>query len=464
MSKNWLDIIRKQFSEDKVTPPDASWENISEDLWTKNIENKFQENSQTTPPHHLSKEILQKVPHSSIGVSTLLKVSAGVLGVAASVSAIIFYTQKSSNTAEKSIPSIVKSTESINGNRSSPLLNNKGQTEVIGEGNTVTPIDPVSNKLNTSFLLENTRHSATKGNTQMASSPAEIQQMSEYYNHNENIIGKTLEASTVPQWILKTSSVKVNPYSAQKRKPTHMFQWSIGIEKQVKSAYWENSGERYFFSKTPIQRDYGAHFGLLWNKHWNFKTGLYTANASYKREFRNTPFFKTPVKLRPKKRLIKIMAEGYNKEIDATNVALHPRGVSPSDTSKYYRIDYLENVNFSYWEIPITMGYQTNFHRLSFGVNLGGRFLITRKVNAIFELTINNPANQSFQFQYSKASMGKTFFQGFIELQGGFKFTRHLGVSGNLLIPNMLTTNSSYISQAKDPTNVRATLGLNYNF
>jgi len=104
MSKNWLDIIRKQFSEDKVTPPDASWENISEDLWTKNIENKFQENSQTTPPHHLSKEILQKVPHSSIGVSTLLKVSAGVLGVAASVSAIIFYTQKSSNTAEKSIP------------------------------------------------------------------------------------------------------------------------------------------------------------------------------------------------------------------------------------------------------------------------------------------------------------------------------------------------------------------------
>jgi hypothetical protein len=110
------------------------------------------------------------------------------------------------------------------------------------------------------------------------------------------------------------------------------------------------------------------------------------------------------------------------------------------------------------------MGYQPNFHLLSFGVNLGGRFLITRKVNAIFELTINNPANQSFQFQYSKASMGKTFFQGFIELQSGFKFTRHLGVSGNLLIPNMLTTNSPYISQAKDPTNVRATLGLNYKF
>ncbi len=81
MSNNWLDIIRKQFSEDKVTPPDASWENITEDLWTKNIESKFQENSQTTPPHHLSKDILQKVPYSSTGVSTLLKVSAGVLGL-----------------------------------------------------------------------------------------------------------------------------------------------------------------------------------------------------------------------------------------------------------------------------------------------------------------------------------------------------------------------------------------------
>ena len=463
MSKNWLDIIRKQFSEDKVTPPDASWENITEDLWTKNIESKFQQNSQATPPHHLSKDILQKVPYSSTGVSTLLKVSAGVLGVAASVSAIIFYTQNSSNTAEKTTHSIVKRSESIDGNRS-PLLSKTGQHEVISEETNTSSNVQATNKLNTSFPSENTSHSETKSNTQITVSPAESQELSEYSNVNEDIIGKTLEASIVPQLILETSSVNLNPYIAQKRKLNHTFQWSMGIEKQVKSAYWENSGERYFFSKTPIQRDYGAHFGLLWNKHWKFKTGLYTANGSYKREFRNTPFFKTPVKMRPKKRLIKISAENYSKEIDATNVALFPRGVSPTDTSKYYRINYLENINFSYWEVPITLGYQTNFHRLSLGINLGGRLLITRKVDALFELTINNPANQSFQFQYSKASIGKTFFQGFIELQGGIKFTRHLGVSGNLLIPNMLTTNSPYISQVKDPTNVRATLGLNYNF
>ena len=168
--------------------------------------------------------------------------------------------------------------------------------------------------------------------------------------------------------------------------------------------------------------------------------------------------------MRPKKRLIKISAENYSKEIDATNVALFPRGVSPTDTSKYYRIDYLENVNFSYWEVPITLGYQTNFHRLSLGINLGGRFLITRKADALFELTVNNPANQSFQFEYSKASIGKTFFQGFIELQSGYKISSHLQIVGNLLLPNMLTTNSTYIEQVKDPTNVRATLGLNYNF
>ena len=318
--------------------------------------------------------------------------------------------------------------------------------------------------MNTTFPSENTSHSETKSNAQITVSPAESQELSEYSNVNEDIIGKTLEASIVPQLILETSSVNLNPYIAQKRKLNHTFQWSMGIEKQVKSAYWENSGERYFFSKTPIQRDYGAHFGLLWNKHWTFKTGLYTANGSYKREFRNTPFFKTPVKMRPKKRLIKISAENYNKEIDATNIALFPRGISPTDTSKYYRIDYLENVNFSYWEVPITLGYQTNFHRLSLGINLGGRFLITRKVDALFELTINNPANQSFQFEYSKASIGKTFFQGFIELQSGYKISSHLQIVGNLLLPNMLTTNSTYIEQVKDPTNVRATLGLNYNF
>ena len=463
MSKNWLDIIRKQFSEDKVTPPDASWENITEDLWTKNIQSKFQENSQTTPPHHLSKDILQKVPHSSIGVSTLLKVSAGILGVAASVSAIIFYTQKSSNTAEKSIPSTIKSTESINGNRS-PVFSNTDQHEVINKETNTSSNVQATNKLNTTFPSENTSNSATKSNTQITVSPVENQEISEYSNVNEDIIGKTLEASIVPQLILETNSVNLNPYIAQKRKLTHTFQWSMGIEKQVKSAYWENSGERYFFSKTPIQRDYGAHFGLLWNKHWKFKTGLYTANGSYKREFRNTPFFKTPVKMTPKKRLIKISAENYSKEIDATNVALFPRGVSPTDTSKYYRINYLENVNFSYWEVPITLGYQTNFHRLSLGINLGGRLLITRKVDALFELTINNPANQSFQFEYSKASIGKTFFQGFIELQSGYKISRHLEIAGNLLLPNMLTTNSTYIDQVKDPTNIRATLGLNYNF
>ena len=463
MSKNWLDIIRKQFSEDKVTPPDASWENISENLWTKNIESKFQENSQATPPHHLSKDILQKIPHSSIGVSTLLKISAGVLGVAASVSAIIFYTQNSPNTAGKTISSVVKSTEPITGNRS-PVFSNTDQHKVINKETNTSSNVQATNKLNTTFPSENTSHSETKSNAQIIVSPAESQELSEYSNVNEDIIGKTLEASIVPQWILETSSVNLNPYIPQKRKLNHTFQWSMGIEKQVKSAYWENSGERYFFSRTPVQRDYGAHFGLLWNKHWRFKTGLYTANGSYKREFRNTPFFKTPVKMRPKKRLIKISAEHYSKEIDATNVALFPRGVSPTDTSKYYRIDYLEDVKFSYWEVPVTLGYQTNFHRFSFGVNLGGRFLITRKVDALFELTVNNPSNQSFQFQYSKASIGKTFFQGFTELQSGYKISSHLKIAGNLLIPNMLTTNSPYISQVKDPTNVRATLGLNYNF
>lgn len=463
MSKNWLDIIRKQFSEDKVTPPDASWENISEDLWTKNIQRKFQENSQTTPPHHLSKDILQKVPHSSIGVSTLLKISAGVLGVAASVSAIIFYTQNSSNTAGKTIPSVVKSTEPITGN-GSPVFSNTDEHEVINKETNTSSNVQSTKELNTSFLSENNRHSVRNSNTQIASSPEDIQEMSEYSNVNEDLIGKTLEASVVPQWILETSSVNLNPYTSQKRKRKHTFQWSMGIEKQVKAAYWENSGERYFFSRTPIQRDYGAHFGLLWNNHWRFKTGLYTANGSYKREFKNTPYFRTPVKIGPKKRLIKISAENYSKEIDATHVALFPRGVSPTDTSKYYRIDYLEDVKFSYWEVPVTLGYQTNFHRFSFGVNLGGRLLITRKVDALFELTINNPANQSFQFEYSKASIGKTFFQGFIELQSGYKISRHLEIAGNLLLPNMLTTNSTYIDQVKDPTNIRATLGLNYNF
>ncbi len=379
------------------------------------------------------------------------------------MSAIIFYTQNSSDTAGKTIPSIVKRSESIDGNRS-PLLSKTGQHEVINKETNTSSNVQATNKLNTTFPSENNPHSVTNSNTQIASSPEDIQGMSEYSNVNEDLIGKTLEASIVPQWILETSSVNLNPYITQKRKLNHTFQWIMGIEKQVKSAYWENSGERFFFSKTPIQRDYGAHFGLLWNKHWRFKTGLYTANGSYKREFRNTPFFKTPVKIRPKKRLIKINAENYSKEIDATNVALFPRGVSPTDTSKYYRIDYLENVNFSYWEVPITLGYQTNFHRLSLGINLGGRFLITRKVDALFELTVNNPANQSFQFQYSKASIGKTFFQGFIELQSGYKISRHLEIAGNLLLPNMLTTNSTYIDQVKDLTNIRATLGLNYNF
>lgn len=463
MSKNWLHVILKQFSEDKVTPPDISWDNIREDLWTKNIERKFQKNSQATPPNHLSKDILQKIPHSSAGVSTLMKVTAGIFGLAASVSALIFYTQESPSTAQKTIPSMVKTTEPINGNKSI-ILDNAGQHEVINEGTTSSSNNQSTNELTTSFLKENISNSATKSNAQIESFPALSQEISQSHNINENIIGKTLEPSTVPEWKIETRRVDIIPYTSKTRKPRNTFQWSIGVQKQVKSAYWENSGERYFFSKTPVQRDYGAQFRLLLNNHWNFKTGLFTANGSYKREFKNTPFFKTPVKITPKKRLIKISAENYNKEIDATNIALFPRGVSPTDTSKYYRIDYLEDVKFSYWEIPITMGYQTNFHRLTFGINLGGRFLVTRKVDALFELTINNPANQSFQYQYSKASIGKTFFQGFIELQSCFKINRHIEIAGNLLIPNTSTTNLPYISEAKNPTVVRGTLGLNYNF
>jgi hypothetical protein len=458
MSENWLHTIRKQFSEDKATPPDASWENISEDLWTKNIGNKFQENSQATPPNHLSKDLFEKIPYSNAGVSTLVKVSAGIVGIAASISAVVFYTKESPSTAEKPISSIVKTNKITEKNKSS-FLNNQGQNERFVKATNSTLDNQATNEINATFLTANTDQSATKSNGQVESSLT----LSQDFNFNQNIIGKTLDASTVPELTLETRSIDLNPYTSQKRNPNHTFQWSIGIEKLVKAAYWENSGERYFFSKTPVQRDYGAHFGLLWNKHWNLKTGLYIAKGSYQREFRNTPFFKTPVKIRPKKRLIKIMAEDYNKEIDATNVALFPRGVSPTDTSKYYRIDYLENVNFSYWEVPITLGYQTNFNRLSVGINLGGRFLITRKVDALFKLAINNPANQSFQFQYSKASIGKTFFQGFVELQSGYKITRHLEIAGNLLLPNMLITNSTYIGQVKDPTNFRATLGINYN-
>ena len=462
MSKNWLDIIRTQFSEDKVTPPDASWENISEDLWTKNIERKLQETNQTEPPNHLSKDIFQKIPHSGTGATTFLKVSAGILGVVASVSAVIFYTQKPPDTDQKTIPSIVKMNESINGNRS-PLLNNTGQHEVIQEGTSSSSNYKLTSELNSSFLSENNRHSATKSNTQIASSPTENQEMYQFQKINQNIVGKTLEASIIPEWIIETRSLNLKPYTGQKRKPNHTFQWSIGIEKQVKSAYREHSGERYFSSKTPVQRDYGAHFGILLNNHWRFKTGLYTAKSSYKRDFKNTPFFKTPVKIRPTKRLIKISAEHFSREIDATNVELFPRNVSPADTLKYYRINYLENVNFSYWEVPITLGYQTSYHRLSFGINLGGRIFITRKVDALFELAIKNSANQSFQFQYSKAALGKSFFQGFIELQSGFKITRHLEISGNLLIPNMLTENLPYIRGLENQTTFRGTLGVIFN-
>lgn len=461
MNDRWLNSIRDRLQGENSTPPESLWEKIDDSLWENTLKNKVSNSPNQAPNTSLREHILRKrfTNLNLTNYSSLLLKSAATLSV---IGGLGYYfitnkTEKVSNyktSATQSLsesPIISQTPKGIDAenksNKNSPALSSFSSKPATDRRRVV--LNP-NTSLNSKPIIETVV-------------PQELPNQEMRSTFYESLIARSLEPIPLVGFSTGIKPIHLPYQSKHVKNNSTPISYSIGFEKQIKGAQTMHQKEKLTLSKSPIQRDFGISIAANIKDKWAIKTGLYTAKSSYKREFKNTPFFKTPVKIRPTKRLIKISAEHFSREIDATNVDLFPRNVSPTDTLKYYRINYIENVNFSYWEVPITLGYQTSFHRLSFGINLGGRFLVTRKVDALFELAIKNPANQSFQFEHSKATLGKSFFQGFIELQNGFKITRHLEIIGNLLIPGILTENLPYIDGLENQTTFRGTLGVIYN-
>ena len=174
------------------------------------------------------------------------------------------------------------------------------------------------------------------------------------------------------------------------------------------------------------------------------------------------PYYKTPIKVNPQRKVIEIHTPYHQIIIDAKDVALLPNGANWRDTSKYYTVSFEENQHAEFLEIPLSFGYKHTWHRFLFSAQVGGLILLPQKVQSDFKLTINNKENSSFEFNQEKRPLkNKALYEGFAQMQFGYYLIPQLNTYINVLLPGLHENNPNKVLSTQ---NIRFQLGLNYLF
>lgn len=235
-----------------------------------------------------------------------------------------------------------------------------------------------------------------------------------------------------------------------------------GFQQRLNRLVYTHAKERGSYQHWPIQRNQGAILGLTLNNKWLLESGVFKASATSYLRIDKLPYYKTPIKVNPQRKVIEVSTPYHQRIIDAKDVALHPNGANWRDTGKYYDISFEENQHAEFLEIPLSFGYKYTWHRFLFSAQVGGLILLPQKVQSDFKLTINNKENSSFEFNQEKRPLkNKALYEGFAQLQFGYYLIPQLNTYINVLLPGLHENNPNKVLSTQ---NLRVQLGLNYQF
>ena len=473
MSDNWEHIIKIKLQNDAVTPPQSAWEAINDSAWTNKIKSKTQEASHPPVPKKLTQSVFQQNQiHTYLG-GISLKAAAIVIGLTASALAIYTQTKNSQPQTEVTSNDINPQTEITSNSKPQTEATtnaNNSQTEITSNSKpqtkeTQTPSipnsqlqTPITSNPNTQLTLTIPQTPNSQLPTPTTLNPKTLTNQTSYTLYSKSLTHSPLDP-------LNPLAPFPNFPQKKKSKPSHLkpnFTVHAGVQQRLNRLVYTHTKERGTYQHWPIQRNQGAILGLTLNDKWLLESGIFKANASSYLRIDKLPYYKTPIKVNPQRKVIEIHTPYHQIIIDAKDVALLPNGANWRDTSKYYTVSFEENQHAEFLEIPLSFGYKHTWHRFLFSAQVGGLILLPQKVQSDFKLTINNKENSSFEFNQEKRPLkNKALYEGFAQMQFGYYLIPQLNTYINVLLPGLHENNPNKVLSTQ---NIRFQLGLNYLF
>ena len=462
MSDNWEHIIKNKLQNDAVNPPTSAWDAINDSSWTHKIKSKSAQASHPPVPKKLTQSVFQQNQiHTFLG-GIGLKAAALIIGIAGSAIGLYYASQspqKMELSANTSSPTEI-SKNPINPITPQPHNPNTHPNPITPK--TPQPHNPIPSLTPLTFINP-TQLSKQNPIPPKPQNPITLQP------HNPNtpptpylFYSKALTHSPVNS--LKPSELFPHFPQKKKSKPSHLkpnFSVYAGVQQRLNSIVYTHSKERGSYQHWPIQRDRGLVLGLTLNHKWVVESGIFKASAKSQLRIDKLPFYKTPIKINPQRKVIEVQTPYHQRIIDANGVALHPNGVNWRDTSRFYAISFEENHHADFLEIPLSFGYKHTWNRFLFSAQVGGLVLLPQKVQSDFKLSIDNKENSTFEFRQEKTLKNKILYEGFTQVQIGYYFIPQLNTYINVVLPGLHENNPNKVLSTQ---NLRFQLGINYQF
>ena len=464
MIDNWEHIIKNKFQNETLNPPPQAWESINDSSWTQKIKQKSELSTSPSVPTHLTQKVFLQNQIQTFFSGLGIKAAAVLIGV--STSAVGWYYVNQKSVPSPSInPPIQEQITSIDNNE---VLSSSQNSRTLNLTNPSAPNSTLTHKLG----LRNTGNATSPtplvtrnpeiANTHVLANDSKISE-----NTNEIIPDIELYSQTLQKHVFETFGPFLNSKydsKSSRNRSSHLktqLQVYAGVKKSLNTINYINTKERLQYQHAPMQRNQGVNVGAILNNRWILETGLYQSYSKSTLNLRGVPFHKTPLKIHPQRKILELKSPYNDGEIDVSKTEMLPPGANWRDSSKFYKVNFVETHYVDLLEIPISIGYQLQVKRFLLSAQLGGLVYIPRNLRSDFTIQIQNTDKTTFSGTKEKTVRNKYLYQGFAQIQVGYRITPAIAANFNAYLPGLSENNPN---KALSTDNLRFQMGLNYSF
>lgn len=463
MKSNWLHIIKERLLKDQVKPPADLWNQVADSLWEDNLRQEFSK-EHVDPPTHISQSILKNIQsfsvQSSLGLKTVIsKVAAAIIGVV-SIATTLYVALNSDNdnvplAAESASLNGASDTDSSSPSHSNPKKFNPIQPVVSDslaffEGNKTTPVTqfgvnasdgvqalPISPETNNKEA-SGSEHSSVIGSNELGIIERPAQNVTfavdTFELHYLAFRSKILAATEILAPQTDNNPIKPLIQGRMNGAKVKNMEFGMGVSYKLEGPKLVKETRFKYLEFMPFQRIYGVD--ASWKKGmWHWGMSAYRAQSNYALTLTDVPFYRSPVRVVPPRRLVIVKSEYHNKEIQTEISNFIPNGTRPDDTVNYYRINYSENWKAKGFDIPFYGGVILNLGRLQLMPGIGGTLWIARQFESSLKIEVQNPMKSTFEFQNEHVITGKRRWNYFAQLQAHYRVYKNFSISANAMMP-----------------------------
>lgn len=467
MIDNWEHIVKNKFQNETLTPPPQLWEGINDNSWTQKIKQKSELAPNPSVPTHLTQKVFLQNQIQTFFSGLGLKAAAIFIGVG--TSAVGWYYVNHKSPASQPINSPIQERVTAFDHSESPSSTQSSSTQNIEKPGSLRYPNSTNNP---ELISRNTGNKTplpllVNRNPEISNTPTIPIESKTFENTNERVP----EIELYSQLLQKHEFEPFGPFINSKydsksnhNRSSHLkpqIQMYAGVKKSLNTINYINSKERLQYQHTPIQRNQGVNIGAILKNHWILETGLFQSYAKSTINLYGVPFYKTPIKINPQRKILELKSPFNEGIIDVSKTEMLPPGANWRDSSKFYKVNFIENHYVDFLEIPLSIGYQMQVKRFFLSAQFGGLLYIPRNLQSDYSIEIINPQKTIFSGTKEKSVRNKYLYQGFAQLQIGYRITPAIAANFNAYLPGLSDNNPN---KALSTDNLRFQMGLNYYF